>query len=71
MEYTKDLVLNLRADARRERETNKVWTSLFFGRALEKVKRHKIITMTVVSATLLITLDAVLLVNFINVLGSL
>ena len=71
MEYTKDLVLNLRADARRERKTNKAWTSLFLERALEKVKRHKIITMTVVSATLLITLDAVLLVNFISVLGSL
>lgn len=71
MEYTKDLVLNLRADARRERRTNKAWTSLFLESTLEKVKRHKIITITVVSATLLITLDAVLLVNFISVLGSL
>ncbi len=71
MEYAKDLVLNLRADARREKKVSNDWTSLFLEKALEKVKRHKIITMTVVSATLLIALDAVLIVNFINVLGSL
>ncbi len=71
MEYAKDLVLNLRADARREKKISKGWTSLFLEKAFEKVKRHKIITMTVISATLLIALDVVLIVNFINVLGSL
>ena len=69
MEYTKDLILNVNCKDIKHGflESKKNWTSIVF----QKIKRHKIVLGAVTIASVFITIDVILLVNFINVLASL
>ena len=67
MEYTKDMILE-----RRYNEVHKVvraggtsWKS----RALKMVRSHKIATATVISAVIFVSIDMVLITNFIHILS--
>lgn len=68
MEYTKDLIFNVRYDE----VTNTIGfktknrTSSF----LKKLKKHKIITSSVLIACTLMVIDGILIMNFIQILGA-
>lgn len=69
MEYTKDLIFNVRYnEVKNTIEVNKnKWTS----RLINKIKKHKIITVFISMATILTLIDAILMANFINLIEKL
>jgi len=68
MEYTKDLILNVRYD-----EVNNILNVKnpnFFKRVINKIKKNKIISISLITALIFITIDSILLLNFINILSK-
>ena len=67
MEYTKDMILQVRYGeaAHNLGSKKKGWTS----RALEKVRNHKWITTAILSAIVFISIDMVLVSNFVHILN--
>lgn len=68
MEYTKDLILKVHYQKANDTFWEKIRkrTSYF----LEKVKKHRIITSTVILIFMLIIADVLLIMNFIHVLEN-
>ena len=68
MEYTKDLILKVHYQQANDTLGEKIRkrTSYF----LEKVKKHRIITSTVILIFMLIIADVLLIMNFIHVLEN-
>jgi hypothetical protein len=68
MEYTKDLILKVHYQKANDTLGEKIRkrTSYF----LEKVKKHRIITSTVILIFMLIIADVLLIMNFIHVLEN-
>lgn len=66
MEYTKDLILNVHYDEVKNTISFKRRTSSL----IDKIKKHKIISATIVVATAFILIDSVLILNFMNILQS-
>lgn len=64
MEYTKDLIFSVGYQTVKNGNKQKKTRSI-----LHKVKKHKILTMILVSAFIFITLDVILVFNFIYLLG--
>lgn len=67
MEYTKDMILGVHYD-----EVHKVVKpkrTSYKERILKKVKSHKIATTAVISAIIFISIDVVLITNFIHILS--
>ncbi len=69
MEYTKDLILNVRYDEANNTVKFKVKnrTSHF----LESIKRHKILMTSILFMIILIAADSILVMNFIHILETL
>lgn len=67
MEYTKDMILQVRyGEINRAAKNKKMkWTSRF----LEGIQNHKIITAAVVSAVGFISIDVMLIITFIHILS--
>ena len=66
MEHTKDMILEVHyGEVHNEMKTDgRRWTS----RVLQTIRRHKIITTTILSAVVFISIDAVLITNFFRIL---
>lgn len=65
MEYTKDMILNVRYVKANNLE--KRWTSRF----IQRLKKHKLAVSTIALATIFISIDAILIMNFFNILAKL
>ena len=67
MEYTKDMILQVHYGevAHSLGSKKKGWTS----RALEKVRKHKLITTAILSGIVFISIDMVLVSNFVHILN--
>lgn len=69
MEYTKDLILNVRYDE--VNNTIRFKTKNRTSRFLQAVIKHKLITTAVISAIIFISIDVVLITNFFRILTNL
>ena len=67
MEYTKDMILHVcyGEASHSSGSKKKKWTS----RVLEKIKRRKWITTAILSAIVFISIDMVLVSNFVHILN--
>ena len=67
MEYTKDMILQVRyGEVNRTLKHKKQKRT---SRLLETLQKHRMITATVISAILFISIDMVLITNFIHILS--
>lgn len=67
MEYTKDMVLG--KHYKEVRKVIKTKGTSWKSRALKVIKAHKIATTAVISAIIFISIDIVLITNFIQILS--
>ena len=67
MEYTKDMILQVRyGEINRTLKNKKEKRTSKFLRGIQK---HKLITMTVASAAIFISIDMILVANFVRILS--
>lgn len=68
MEYTKDLILNVRYDeaGSKFKVRHKAWTSSL----IKKIKINKTVMAGLIGLLMFVLIDGVLLINFIRVLES-
>lgn len=66
MEYTKDLILNVHYDE----VTNTISFKKRTSKLLSKIKEHKIVITAITIGFMFITIDSVLLINFIKILEN-
>lgn len=67
MEYTKDMILQVRyGEINRTLKNKKEKRTSKF---LEGIQKHKLITTVVISAVIFISIDAILITNFIHILS--
>ncbi len=69
MEYAKDIIFNVKYDEVKNTIgiKNRKWTSRFKG----KIKKHKIISVAIISLIIAIIGDCILITSFINLWGQL
>lgn len=65
MEYTQDLILHVRYDE--VHNTLKVEQKKWTRRLMTKIKKHKIITTSILIAITLGIIDSILLLNFVRI----
>ncbi len=65
MEYTKDMILNVRYVKANNLE--KRWTS----KIIQRLKKHKLAVSTIALVSVFISIDAILIMNFFNILAKL
>ncbi len=67
MEYTKDLILNTgyKEIRHKVKKAKGFWTSY----TLEKIKKHKLLAISLASIATFIAIDIMLLINFAKLLG--
>lgn len=63
MENTKDLIFHVQYEKEASKKTH--WTSWF----LEKIKKHKLVTGSIVIGITLMLADTILVTNFIKILS--
>lgn len=67
MEYTKDMILQVRyGEINRTLKNKKEKRTSKF---LEGIQKHKLITTVVISAVIFISIDAILITNFVHILS--
>lgn len=68
MEYTKDIIFNVKYD--KVKNTIEIKDKRYTSKIKEKIKKHKVISVAIISLIIAIIGDCILITSFINLCGQ-